>query len=386
MHLAGTSLPQELHQRAGRVAAHDGVVHQHHAAPLQVGGQRVVLQAHSLAAQLVIRLDEGAANVAVLGQPLGEGNARLQAVANGVGRGRVGHANHDVGVGGSFAGKLAAHALAHLVHDLALEARVGAGEVDVFENAERPPLRGLALERGDAVVVQAHDFARLHLAQERGPHGEQRAGLRGHHVALVECPQAEGAQPQRVTHGVDGVSGENHQRVGPLRQVHEGPNPLHPPVAGRGVGGVAVQPDLRRGGQHLGDDFAVAGGGKPHPPLQQEAAQLGRVGQVAVVSHTQGAMYGLNEVRLGVADVGGAGGGIAVVANGHVAPQGAQVLLVEHLRHQPHALVDVGRAAVAGGDAGALLSPVLKGVEPEKGDAGHVTTGREDAEDATCFL
>ena len=67
--------------------------------------------------------------------------------------------------------------------------------------------------------------------------------------------------------------------------------------------------------------------------------------------------------RLGVAQVRGAGGGIARVADGHVADEIVQDFAVENLRDQPHALVFAELAAVARDDAGAFLAAMLQGVE-----------------------
>ena len=103
MHFGRAALAQEPHQRAGRGAAHDTVVHQHNPLALQVSPQRVVLQMHAGSPQAIIGLDESAADVAVLGQAFGVGEARRDCIANRRGRRRVGHAHHDVGIGRRFA-------------------------------------------------------------------------------------------------------------------------------------------------------------------------------------------------------------------------------------------------------------------------------------------
>ena len=66
-------------------------------------------------------------------------------------------------------------------------------------------------------------------------------------------------------------------------------------------------------------------------------AQLGGVGQVAVVGDGDLAARAIAGERLGVAQVGRAGGGIARVADGHVADEVVQDFAVENLRHQAHA-------------------------------------------------
>ena len=194
-------------------------------------------------------------------------------------------------------------------------------------------------------------------------------------AVLGQPADAQRPQPQRIAHAVDRVAGQDHQRVGALGLRHEAGQAAFP------VG--LAQPCARqRRGQHLGDHLAVAGGAQADAPLQQLLAQVQRVGQVAVVADAQRAMHGLDQIGLGVAQVAAAGGGVAVLADGQIALQRPQVVLVEHLMHQPHALVDVGRLAIAGGDACALLAAVLQGIQRKKGRARHVRAGRVDAEDA----
>ena len=50
---------------------------------------------------------------------------------------RVGHAKDEIGLDGSFASKLSAHLIAHGVDRATVIARIGAREVDMFEDAAR---------------------------------------------------------------------------------------------------------------------------------------------------------------------------------------------------------------------------------------------------------
>jgi hypothetical protein len=69
------------------------------------------------------------------------------------------------------------------------------------------------------------------------------------------------------------------------------------------------------------------------------------------------------------------------VAYRHVAGQRAQLLLVEDLRDEPELTKGRDVAALAGGDAGRLLSAVLERIEPEVGETCDVAAGRVYAED-----
>ena len=89
--------------------------------------------------------------------------------------------------------------------------------------------------------------------------------------------------------------------------------------------------------------------------------------------------------RLGVAQVRRAGGGIAGVADGHLADQVVQDVAVEDLRHQAHALVRAKLPAVGGDDAGALLAAMLQGVEAVVGQLRGVRMA-VNAEDAAIMF
>jgi hypothetical protein len=69
------------------------------------------------------------------------------------------------------------------------------------------------------------------------------------------------------------------------------------------------------------------------------------------------------------------------VTQGHLACERPQLVLVEHLRHQAEITHGHDVTALAGGDAGRLLAPMLERVESEVGEPGHIGLGRVDAED-----
>ena len=85
-------------------------------------------------------------------------------------------------------------------------------------------------------------------------------------------------------------------------------------------------PFERRLRQQVQNDFAVHGGLEDRARGFEFVAQLGGVGQVAVVRDGDLAARAIHGERLGVAQVRRAGGGIARVADGHVADQVVQDL------------------------------------------------------------
>ena len=74
------------------------------------------------------------------------------------------------------------------------------------------------------------------------------------------------------------------------------------------------------------------------------------------------------------------------MADGDVAAQGGQGLLVEHLGHQSEVLEHDDLAAVGDGDTGRFLAAVLQRVEAVVGQFGDFLAGRPDAEDAALLL
>ena len=92
--------------------------------------------------------------------------------------------------------------------------------------------------------------------------------------------------------------------------------------------------------------------------------------------------------RLNVALVVGAGGAVAHVAHGDVAgAQGLEPFPGEHLADQAHVPPGGKEAVVVHHNAGALLAPVLQGIECVIGVGGHIRGGfGKDAEDAALLV
>jgi hypothetical protein len=97
------------------------------------------------------------------------------------------------------------------------------------------------------------------------------------------------------------------------------------------------------------------------------------------------AAFAVADERLGVAQVGRAGGRIAGVADGHVAREFAQDFGVENLGDQAHAFVVVELIAFTGDDPGAFLAAMLQGVEAVIGEFRGVWMAK-DAEDAAIMF
>ena len=140
--------------------------------------ERVVLDADALLAHALLRLDEGAADVAVLDQTLVEGNAARAREADRRRRARVGDRHHQVGLDGSLAGEPLAHPHPRAVDLDPVDRRVRPGEVEELEDAELPgPLGWTAWLRMDAVLVDHDELAGSDLALELRADEIERAAL-----------------------------------------------------------------------------------------------------------------------------------------------------------------------------------------------------------------
>ena len=263
------------------------------------------------------------------------------------------------------------------------DGRVGAGEVDVLEDATLGCRLGEPV-RAQAVLVDHEHLAGLDLAHDAGADGGQRGVLARHHPAAVEPAQDQRPDALRVAGGVQGV----------LVHPDEGERALE---LGQHLEGAQLEGGVGVVGQQRRHQAGVVG-----RRLRLLAVQLELVGRTGQVRDHLGQLMGVDQVavvaqgdraqrcglegRLGVLPGAGTGRGVARVPDRQVALEGVERGLVEHLRDQAHVLVDQDLAAVAHRDAGRLLAAVLQGVQAEVGELGDVLAGGPDAEDATGVL
>ena len=183
VHLCGARLAQHLHHLGRRGAAHDGVVHHHQPLAGDHLLHGVELQVDTLVAQALVGLDESAAHIAVLDQPLAVGDAGLMGVADGGRDGGVRHADHHIGLDRGLTGQLPAHPHTCRVEELTPEHAVRPREVDVLEHAKSGTLRLHRLKGADAAAVDDDGLTGGDLALELRAQVVQSAGLGGDHPA-----------------------------------------------------------------------------------------------------------------------------------------------------------------------------------------------------------
>ena len=300
------------------------------------------------------------------------GQVRLLGVADGRRHARVGDGDHDVGRDGALARELAAERLAHLVDVAAEDAAVGAREVDVLEDAGVRLLPGERVHGVDAALAHGDDLARLDLALVARVDQVEGAGLGGDDHRVTDAPEDERAEAARVARGDDPILGEEDQRVGALHLAER-------------VGDALRERGFGRGRDQVDDDLAVDRRLEDRAARLEPAAQLVGVHEVAVVRDGERALGPLDHERLAVLEHGRAAGRVAVVADGEAAPEAAQDLLVEDLRHVAHAAVADEGLPVRGHDARRLLPPVLEGVEAQVRERRRLRMA-EDADHAALLV
>ena len=192
MHLGRAGVEEHRDQLLHRVAAHDRVVDDHDALAGDLV-ERVELEPDPLPPQLLVGLDERAADVAVLDQPLLEGDPGRLREPDRRGRARVGDRHHEVGDDRRLLGEPLPHADTARVDLAAAEARVGAGEVDVLEDAGRAAALGNRLGAVDALVVEPEHLAGAHVAVDGGADQVERAALGGDDPVVADPAERERA-------------------------------------------------------------------------------------------------------------------------------------------------------------------------------------------------
>ena len=164
MHFGRAGVAHHLHDLARGGAAHDGIVDQHDALARDHGAVGVVLEAHAKLADLLGRLDEGAADIVVADDADLVGDAGLLGIADRRRHAGIRHRDDHIGLRRRLARELGAHGLAHVVDVAAADDGIRPGEIDVFEDARPRRHRRERLVRVRAFLVEDDHLAVLDVA------------------------------------------------------------------------------------------------------------------------------------------------------------------------------------------------------------------------------
>ena len=232
MHLGRARVEEHRDELPRRVAADDRVVDDHE--PLAGDlGERVELQSDALLAQLLVGLDEGAADVAVLDQPLAVRDPGRAREADRSGRAGVGDRQDEVGLDRRLVGEPLAHPHARACTSTPPSRRVGPREVEELEDAERAAGPPAPPARADAVLVDHDDLARPDSRSVLGADQVERARLgRDAPSRPPSRPSTSGRKPCGSRKREQLAFGERDDRV---RALEPAPSPARPlPRSGAG--------------------------------------------------------------------------------------------------------------------------------------------------------
>jgi hypothetical protein len=115
----------------------------------------------------------------------------------------------------------------------------------------------------------------------------------------------------------------------------------------------------------------------------QTLPQLADVDEVAVVAERDRARPPVLDERLRIRPLRRAGRRVAVVADRHLAPEAAELLLVEDLGDEPEVAQPCQATVLGDRDARRLLAAMLECEQPEVRKPRDVAVGGVDAEDST---
>ena len=203
----------------------------------------------------------------------------------------VRHGADEVRVNRCLAGQFHADLAARFIDGPPANDRIGAREIDVFENAEarlRRPERAAAV---DSLGVDHHHFARFDLAHEFRADDVERAGFRRQNPTVTDLAKNQRPHAKRIAHADQLGARHRHDRE---RAFDAAQGIFHT------FGNIA----LERPRHQVNDAFAVRRRLKDRAAFDQLAAQAVGIGDVAVMGNRGPAHGELAKERLHVADRG----------------------------------------------------------------------------------
>ena len=225
----------------------------------------------------------------------------------------------------------------------AAERRVGPREVDVLEDAGGAATLRKRLRAVAAVLVDPHDLAGQHVADDLGADEVERARLGGDHPVVPDPPERQRPDAERVAEGDQRRRRRSRRRN--TRPRGDASSPRRPPgtVPGSRASRAAIT--------SVSDDEASC-----TPDCDQLVAQRRQVDEVPVVAEGDRARGAVVDDRLRVRPVHAAGRRVARVPDRDLSRERGELLLVEHLRHEAH-LAQHRDAALALRDGDARPTP-----------------------------
>ena len=275
---------EEMHFRRARVAkllddgdggrtADDAVVHEDDALALHFGSDDVELDAHPVFPHLLIGGDERPADVLVLQKADAVRDARSLRIAHGGVETGIGHADNDVRLDGIFLREEPARLQTCVVHIAAVDLRIGAGGVEVLEDAERLLLPAVVAAALDAVFGEDDHLAGLHFADLMPADGADGARFGSDEpAAVIALAVAERPEALRIARGDELTGRHDDEGICALDAPHGVEHRLFD-----GTGAHALF------GDDIGDDLGIGSRVEDAAFVFELRPQFIRIDEVAVV-------------------------------------------------------------------------------------------------------
>ena len=375
MHLSRARLAHHFNNLAAGGAAHDGIIHQHHALALQHGAIGAVLQLHAQIADLIRGFNEGAPDIMIADDAKLKRDAGFHRIAHRRRHAGIRHWNNQIRRNAAFARQFRTNALACFINRRAFHDAVRPREIDIFKNTKAAFDAAEGLDAAQAVIVNHHQFARFDVAHKFRAHDIQSAGLRRQHQpAIGQPPQHQRTHTKRITRPNQRAIMQSDQRIGALHLLQRINQPIN-------HGGIKAD------GDQMNENFRIRCALEQATAPHQGALQCKGIGQIAIMRHRKTAKFKIRIKRLHIAQRRFARGRIAIMPHRMWPAQRCNNLgFPEIIANQAKPLMGVEQPGLIQRDnARRFLAAMLQRMQPKRGQCRCVAT-IPHAEDAAFFM
>ena len=135
MNFLGASLTQKLNKSSTRSSAHDGIIYQNYAFPLNAGFYGTQLNAHLVKTELLLRSNKGSANIFIFHQSYSVGNTTFLTKTQGCIQARIRHAYNHISIDRMMFCKKSACTQACFIYGNIINHRIWTCKINIFKNA-----------------------------------------------------------------------------------------------------------------------------------------------------------------------------------------------------------------------------------------------------------
>ena len=176
----------------------------------------IVFKLYRKCADGLLRFNKCAPNIMVADDAQFKRHLRLVGIADGGWHAAIGHRNDDICRHRTFKGQLAAKRLAAIINAFSANNTVGAGEINIFENAGARRKFGERFDTLQPIFGNDDNLAIFNLAHKLRADNIQRAGLRRQNIMPVKLAQNKRSNAQRVARANEFFIGHDNQRIRPF--------------------------------------------------------------------------------------------------------------------------------------------------------------------------